>query len=112
GDFNEAGGPEPDVFILEDGSISRQEPAADNPWAVKISGIGGTGGNANQINSNSNGFGVGTPTFSNGESVTFDFDLNGDSGDPDFFAAASIEFSATSGIDMDFTVTYSDGSEE
>ncbi|WP_373182908.1 Ig-like domain-containing protein, partial [Halomonas campaniensis] len=110
GDFSDAGGPEPNVYILEDGTLSR-ELSTDTLWAVEISGIGGQGGNADQINSNANGVGVGTPTFSNGEYVTFDFDLDGSSGGADLFSSASIEFSATSGIAMDYVVTYSDGTE-
>src|SRR5690554_169938 len=111
GDFNEAGGPEPNIYILEDGSVSRSEPGEATPWAVEISGIGGSGGNADQINSNSNGFGVGNPSFDSGESVTFDFDISGESGSKDLFSSASIEFSASSGIKMNYVVTYSDGSE-
>src|SRR5690554_3930830 len=110
GDFADAGGPEPNVYILEDGTLSR-ELNTDTLWAVEISGIGGQGGNADQINSNASGFGVGTPTFSNGEYVTFDFDLDGSSGGADLFSSASIKFSATSGIAMDYVVTYSDGKE-
>ncbi|PMR70458.1 hypothetical protein CR158_18585 [Halomonas heilongjiangensis] len=110
GDFNEAGGPEPNIYILEDGSITRTEPGAGSPWAVEISGIGGSGGNADQINSNANGFGVGNPSFDKGESITFDFDLAAESGGVDLFSSASIKFSATSGIVMDYVVTYSDGS--
>ncbi|MDR5894288.1 type I secretion C-terminal target domain-containing protein, partial [Halomonas mongoliensis] len=110
GDFDEAGGPEPNIYILEDGSVTRTQPGESTPWAIEISGVGGSGGNADQINSNANGFGVGNPSVDKGESVTFNFDIAGESGSKDLFSSASIEFSASSGIKMNYVVTYSDGS--
>ena len=107
-DFDDASGPQDFFYVLENGDFATSLEGGD--WAVRMSGVGGQGGNKDQLNSNANGFGVGQPSLANGEQVIFEFDNSGISGEPDLFSSAEVIFE--NNVSMDFMVTYSDGTSE
>jgi len=82
-----AGGPNDAYYVYESGNFGH-DLAED--WTIKITGIGGSGGNANKINCNNNQMGVGDPSLESGESMTLEFDDEGVSGQHNYSYAVKI----------------------
>ena len=67
-----AGGPQPAYFMYTNGAFGSVENFAE--WSVKITGTGGAGGNANQINPSTVGMGVANNQFQTTETMRLEFD--------------------------------------
>ncbi|WP_280548348.1 type I secretion C-terminal target domain-containing protein, partial [Halomonas sp. 11-S5] len=88
-----ASGPKPAYFIYEDGTFGSDSA---KPWSVKITG-------SDDVNPSTPGMGIGNNLFQTGETMTLEFDDEGESGTQNQAYVAKIGISDLSGSE---TVSY------